>query len=144
MGFLAFGVKVKRGDGATPEVFTEVAELTGLSGPEISVDAVEVTHTSSPSAARQYIAGLLDAGEVGLEVNWLPADITQNDSATGLLGDIVARTLRNFQIVWPDTAGTTWQVSAVPTNLSPDAGDLGGKMTAGCTLKVSGLPDFSV
>jgi predicted secreted protein len=138
MADLGFGVLLKRGDGATAEAFTTVAELIGLSGPGLSLDTVESTHTESTGANKEYIAGLKDAGEISADLNFLPANATH----TGLIADQTARTLRNFQIVWPDTATTTWSFSAYVTNYEP-AAPLEDRMTASVSLKISGVPTFS-
>ncbi len=138
MADLGFGVLLKRGDGATAEAFTTVAELIGLSGPGLSLDTVESTHTESSGANKEYIAGLKDAGEISADFNFLPANATH----TGLIADQTARTLRNFQIVWPDTAGTTWSFAAFVTNYEP-AAPLEDRMTSSVSLKISGAPTFS-
>lgn len=141
MAVLGFGVLLKKGDGASPEVFTSIAELTGLSGPGLSMDTVEATHTGSSGNYREYIAGLLDAGEVSFDVNFLPADSTQDES-TGLLADKKNRTLRNFQIVWPDSGNTTWSFAAFVTSFEPSS-PIDDRMTASVTLKISGDPTLA-
>jgi len=138
MADLGFGVLLKVGDGATAEAFTTVAELIGLSGPGLSMDTVESTHTESAGANKEYIAGLKDAGEISADFNFLPANATHQ----GLITDQENRTLRNFQIVWPDTAGTTWSFSAFVTNYEP-ASPIEDRMTSSVTLKISGAPTFS-
>ena len=138
MGDIGMGVLLKRGNGASPEQFTAVAELINLGGPSLSMDTVETTHTSSTNKYREFIAGLLDAGEVTFEVNWLPADATHKE-ATGFLADMKARIVRNYQLIWPDAGTTTWTIACLITGCEP-AAPLEDRMTASITLKVTGDP----
>ena len=138
MADLGFGVLLKVGDGASSEAFTAIAELIGLSGPGLSLDTVESTHTESLNAAKEYIAGLKDGGEVSVDLNFLPGNATH----TALIADWAARTLRNFEIVWPDTGSTKWSFSAFVTNYEPSA-PIEDRMTASASLKITGVPTFA-
>ncbi len=141
MGTLGYGVVLKRGDAASSEQFTAIAELFNLSGPSLGLDTVETTHTASTGAYREYIAGLLEAGEVSAEVNFLPADATQTEAA-GILLDLKNRTLRNWQIIWTDAGPTTWAFAAFVTSFEPSA-SIEDRMTASITLKLSGDPTLA-
>jgi predicted secreted protein len=133
----AFGTKLKRGDGGTPETFTDVAEVTDLSGPEMSAEEADVTThaTGSASPWREIIPTLLDAGEVSLSLSFLPG--TAGHKA--LLSDFLNRVKRNWQIVFPDAGATTWSFSAYVMNISP-AEPIDDALTAEMTLRVTGAP----
>lgn len=134
-----FGTLLKIGDGATPtEGFTTVAEVISISGPALALGTIEVTNMSSASNYREFVAGLKDAGEVKLDINFLPTDGTQ-DASAGLLKDFDDRTLRDFQLVFPDASTTTWSFSAFITAFSPSA-KVDDRLTASVTLRVSGAP----
>ncbi len=90
---------------------------------------------------REHIAGLLDAGEVSAEMNFLPANATQNEAA-GILKTMSDRTLRNWQIVWTDSGPTTWSFAAFVTSFEPSA-SIEDRTTASITLKLSGDPSLS-
>ncbi len=141
MATLGFGVVLKRGNAASPEVFTAIAELFNLSGPSLSMDTVQSTHTQSTGDYHEYLAGILEAGEVSAEVNFLPADATQTEAA-GILLDMKNRTLRNWEIIWTDSAPTTWTFAAFCTGFEPSA-PIDDRMTASITLKLSGDPTLS-
>ena len=141
MADLGFGVLLQRGDAASPEVFTSIAELISLSGPTLSLDTVESTHTESAGFYKEFIASLKDAGEVSGEVNFLPANSTQNEAA-GILKDINDRTLRNFKIVFPDIPNTTWSFAAFVTGFEPTM-PIEDRMTASISLKLSGDPTLA-
>jgi hypothetical protein len=59
-------------------VFVELAECTDITPPSSSVDDVEVTHMKSPDRTKEYIAGLTDAGEGSMGMNWVPGSDTDN------------------------------------------------------------------
>lgn len=133
------GTLLKRGDGATPtEAFTTVGEIISISGPEQSLDTVDATNMDSASSTREYIAGLIDSGEVSFEMNFLPATATQ----TNVRDDLTNRTLRNFQIIWPDTGNTQVDFAAFVTSVSRST-PLDDRMTASITLKISGVLTWS-
>jgi len=139
--FAAKGTLIKQGDGASPEVFTTIAQVVGLGGPSISLDPLDVTNHSSVEGWKEFVGGLLDGGELTLEINFDPADGT-HDSTTGLIKDMTDRTVRNFQLVFSDTANTTWTIPALVTGFEP-AAPVDGKLSASVTLKVSGKPTFA-
>ncbi|MGE5553295.1 MAG: phage tail tube protein [Betaproteobacteria bacterium] len=135
----AFGTLLKIGDGATPtENFTTIAEVTNISGPGFALETAEATSHSSPGGWREYIATLLDAGEVTFDINFLPTDPTHGYS-TGLLRDMVNRTKRNFKLVFPDASNTTWTFAAFVTGFEPSE-PIDDKLSASVTLKITGQP----
>lgn len=137
----AFGTQLQRGDGGGPEVFTAVAEVSKIDGFEISMDTPEVTNHQSTEGWREYVAGLIDGGEVALELNYIPTNATQNATA-GLLADLKNRTKRNFKIVFPDSGSTTWSFSAFVTKFKPSA-PTDDKLMGTATVKVTGKPTLA-
>lgn len=142
-GISAFGTLLKMGDGAGPEVFATIAEITDLSGPGFSLDTIEATSHSSPGAFKEYVVGPLDGTEISFTVNFVPTDPTHGTGPTGIMTAMLAREKKNFQIVFPDTANTTWQVSGYITgfDLAEPVDDM---LSADVTVKVTGEPDFAV
>jgi hypothetical protein len=134
---IGYGTLLKRGDGGGTEVFTAIGELKSLSGPSYSMDTPEATHMASANAAKEYVAGLIDAGEVTAEVNFLN-DSTQNLTA-GIKLDWKNRTKRNFQIYFPTATTNTITFAAFVTGWSPKA-SVGDILTVEVKLKVTGLP----
>lgn len=141
MAISAFGTLLQIGDGGSPENFTTIAEVANISGPGLSLDAIDVTHHSSTGGWREFVGGLLDGGVVSLDINYDPTDGT-HDASTGLIADMVARTVRNFQLVFPDTANTTWSFSALVTGFEPSE-PVDNKLAASVTLKISGQPTLA-
>jgi predicted secreted protein len=137
-GINAFGTKLKRGDGQTTEVFTEIADATGISGPGLSRETVDVTSHGSPDGWMEFRGGLKDGGEVSVDINYQPAvhDL--------LVADLDDDEPRNYQLVFPDdpTTPTTWAFAAIMTGFEPDA-PYDDKLSASLTFKVTGKPTLS-
>lgn len=115
---------------------TTIAECRNISGPNITLGTVDATHQTSTGAVREYIATLLDSGEITFEVNFLPTDATHSFAA-GLGNDMTARTFQAFSLVLTDAGLMTATFSAYVTSFALTA-PLDGKLTANFTLKISG------
>lgn len=95
---LGYGTKLKMGDGASPEVFTEIAEIKSLEDSDSS-EQVEVTNHQSASSRREYINGLIDGDEITFTVNYLPTNVT-HDRITGLRSKVGGASV-NFRLEEP-------------------------------------------
>jgi len=137
----SWGTAIKIGNGATPEVFTTVAEVLDISGPALGLDTAEVTSHDSPGAWEEFVATILRSGEVSFDVNWVVTGATHS-YLTGLLKDLTNRTKRNFQIVWPNISSTTWAFAAFITAMQPSA-PVNGPLTGSVTLKITGQPTLA-
>jgi predicted secreted protein len=138
VGTSGFGTLLKKGDGATVEVFTTVAEIKSISGPSLSMETIDATHMESPNAFREFLPSIKSAGEVTLDMNFLPANANQ----AGFITDFQNRTKRNWKLVFPDTATTTWSFSGYITAFAPSAA-VDSILTASATITVSGDVDIS-
>lgn len=132
----AFGTLLKIGDGASSESFTTIAEVTDIGGPELALEISEVTSHSSTNGWKEKIGALLDGGQVSFSINYIPTNVTHNNTA-GLIKDMTARTLRNFTLTFPDT--TVWSFSALVVGFSPTE-PIDNALTADVTLEISGQP----
>jgi len=132
----SFGTLLQRGDGASPETFTTIAEVKDITPPSLELGTEEVTSHGSPDGWREYVGTLLDGGEVEFELNFIPTDAGHQ----ALISDMQNRVNRNFKIVFPD--GSTWSFTALVTKFEPDA-PVEGVLTASVTLKVTGKPTFA-
>jgi predicted secreted protein len=133
---IGFGTLFKTGDGASPEVFTEIAEVTGVTPPNMARDTVDASHEQSPGAWREFIAGMKDGGEVSFDLNFIPG----GTAAAALMAEYDLDgpdALKNRQVVFPDTS--MFEFAAILTGFEPDA-PLDDKMSAKVTFKVSGKP----
>jgi hypothetical protein len=135
-------VQFERGDGATTEVFTKVAEITSFTGP--SRTAKEIDVTSVDSDAMEYIAGVMDAGEVSIEGNYVGSDAAQQ----GLQADLTNRVRRNFKFLLNDPttpstgAPTTIAFAAVVKSFGIKGG-VNAKIDFTCALRITGVPTIT-
>jgi predicted secreted protein len=138
---LGHGALLKRGDGAGSEAFTTIAEVISISGPSLSRDVVEATNMDSTSGWREFIGGLKSGGEISFELNYDPADATI-DASGGLIDDIDQTTARNYQLVFPDSATTTWSFAGWLTSFETNI-PLDDRITASATVTLSGVPTLA-
>ena len=132
-GTSGFGTLLKRGNGADPEVFTTIAEITGFSGPEPSLETIDATHMESIDGFREYLPSLKDSGEISFDFNFLPGNTNQR----ALYTDMVDAVRRTFQIVWSNSPATTYEFQAYVTSLSFNA-QIDDKLSGSGTLQVTG------
>lgn len=125
------GMVIKRGNGASPEVFTTIPEVRSISGPDGSANEIDVTDLSS--TAKEFRLGLKDEGNITLDMMYIPG----NTVHAGLKTDRTNRTLRNFTLTFTDSPATTWSFSAYVQGLAV-SNDVDGVTTASVTLRISG------
>jgi predicted secreted protein len=106
------GVVLQRGNGATPEIFSAIAEIMTFDGPGGS--AAEIDVTSLSSSAKEFLLGLKDEGEFDFTANLIPSDTGQ----VGLRTDRDNRTRRNFRLLLTDAGPTTLSFTAIVKEFS--------------------------
>ena len=127
------------GDGATPEIFATIAEVKDIKGPKLKADVEDATSHDSTDGWKEFIPTLIEGGEVTFDIQFVPTGATHSYVA-GLLKLYVDRTLRNFQLVFPDA--TTWVMPAFVTGFEPE-NTLKGISKADVTLQISGKPTLA-
>ncbi|HBV97780.1 MAG: hypothetical protein JL50_02935 [Peptococcaceae bacterium BICA1-7] len=138
----ASGTLFQRGNGATPtEVFTTLAEITEIGGPQLESEDIDVTSMDS-NGWREYVAGLKDGGEISIDGNFVPKETTHAQMIT----DFNAGTVSNYQILLPDAEldanKSKWTFAAKVKSLEfshPADGVLGFS----AALKISGQPTLT-
>jgi predicted secreted protein len=131
-GLSAFGTIFTLGSTGSTGV---IGNLTGISGPGISADTIDVTAHDSAADYRQFVAGVIDGGEISLEGNLVTA-AAGNDFMTA----INARSTTACSIIFP-TIGK-WVFSGVPTAFETDA-PFDDKLSFSASVKVTGQPVLS-
>lgn len=117
-----------------------VAQVSSLSGPNLQAGTIDSTTHDSPSAVREFVSGLIDAGEVGGVVVFDP-NLASN---IALWNDLIARTSASYTLVFLFTGGVeTVTFTAFVTGFGPIAAQIDGMVEAPFTLKVSGVPTWS-
>ena len=130
------GGSLRVGNGASPEVFTDIAEIVSIDGPNLSLDEKDAT-TLDSGGGKQSIPGLIDYGSYDIELLF-----TKHATQTQLRGDSVARTERNYRVTRP-TSPTTVEtfrgyVSKWGQGMSPQ-----DPMSAKVTLKINSAITFT-
>jgi len=138
--FWGFGALLQYGNGATPEVFTSIAEATAIKPPALSRDSMEMTNHSSTNAWREFLPGLRDGGEVTYEGNWLPTNATQNGT-TGVLESFNDNENHNWKFVLPGSILTISFTGHVTAFEGESPMDNVGKLSL--TIKISGEVTFA-
>ncbi|MFB7354858.1 phage tail tube protein [Streptomyces gardneri] len=135
----AFGSQFLR-DSTGSGSFVLVANVTDISGPSRSREAIEVTAHDSPNGYREFIKGLKDGGEVEITLNYDPGHATH----TALDADFEEDDLRDYQVViLPGEADEhTWDFSALITDLGEEY-PTEGQMERTATFKISGMPTLT-
>lgn len=135
----AFGTQFLRdSDGAG--TFVVVANVSDISGPSRSREAIEVTAHDSPNKYREFIKGLKDGGEVEITLNYNPGVATH----AALDADFEEDDLRDYQVVIlpGDADEHTWEFAGLITDLG-DEYPTDDKMERTATFKISGKPTLT-
>lgn len=135
---IGYGTLFASGNGASPEVFTTLGEVTNITPPGWSRDTVDATHELSPGAHREFIAGMADPGEVSLDLNFVPGGSARAalEAEKALTGSSAAITRK---ITYPDGSYLTF--TGILTGVEDEA-PIDDKMASTVTFKVSGAPTF--
>lgn len=130
-GVLGYGTTVRVGRGATP-TWTKLALVGDIELPVDETDEVEVTHMESPGRRRQYIAGLIDSGEMTVPMNLVPGSAT----------DLLLQSIRDsgeqvlVEVTLPSADPETYSGYLSGYSRSAPVQD---KMTAEATFRLSGV-----
>ncbi len=142
----AINTLLKIGYGS-PEVFSVIANVGDLSGPSLSAAVVDVTSHSTGTPWREKIVTLLDGGDIQLPLFFIPSSPgNQNpfghDGTNGLLAVFTSRTLKNYEMVFPDQAQTTYSFQAYISKFNFKE-PVAGVIAADVTFTITGEPTFA-
>ena len=115
-----------------------ISECKTISGPTFEAEEVDVTSHSSDGDFREYIRGLIDPGEITVEINYDPDHSTHQNLFTWLAsGDI-----QDWRIRWASMApGTTYEMTFTAFVRSmPISSPVDNVLTANITLRVTSQP----
>lgn len=99
--FAPRGTQLQHGVGSPTPVFTTIAEVLKIDVTGSKADVPDVTNMDSPTAYREFLATLLDAGDISFECNFVPGDTTQHT----LESDFDAQVNAPYKIVLPNSLG---------------------------------------
>lgn len=135
-GISAQGTYLTVGNGASPEVFTEIPECKSIPGPSGTSDEIDMTHLRSSGGYKEYLQSFKDNDDIALECNYIPGDPVQ----AGLSADYHAGTILNFVKHYPDGATDAF-TAYIKADGRPSAMGEGQKYNV--TLRVTGAPVFT-
>lgn len=141
---IGHGILVQRNDGDSPNDWETLGELRDISGPSISKETPDASHTTSPKRFREFISGMIDGGEVSMTLAFIPGGTTM----ASLFADLKSKAAIEYRVLFPDGTGSTpenlaydtaWRFDCHVNNLSP-AMPLTDSMTVEVSLKITGEP----
>jgi predicted secreted protein len=137
-----WGGKVFLATDNTEATLTELAEVVNTTFPQDQTDEIEVTHLQSDGRRKEYVAGLIDGGEVTITGNYVPG------GATDLLLTAAKETAdtRKVRFVIPDNSGTgaaDWNIvtSCFVKQYAPDQMAAGEKIGFTAVLRITGAQE---
>ena len=125
---IGMGTKFQREDGAGS--FEDVAEVYGISGPNMSRETVEVTHYGSEGGYREHIGGLREPGTVSFTLNFVKS------TYESMKADFEEDNNKTYRIVLPNDE-MTLEFDAMVTELPLEIPE-GDRITAEITMQISG------
>ena len=129
------GAQFAIGDGNNggSTTYLPVGEVTNITSPSLTREAIDATHLMSPDQFREVIAGLLDSEPATITFNYVPG-------AADPLYTAMLAGAGDFRITYPN--GVQLNFSGIPTAFKP--GDPSTTtMTGEFTVKASGKPEFA-
>jgi predicted secreted protein len=110
----------------------QIAEIQRIGLPDQKVDDLDVTTMTSPDKYKEFIAGLIDAGTISMDVLYTKACYQQIQNALGVF--------QVWTITLPD--GSTF-VGSGYINAQGGESPYEDKITQNVGLKLSGKPAFT-
>ena len=134
---LGSGATLQLGSGASPQVYTTIAEVLrcgpiGSTNPEVDV-------TNLDSTAKEYIAGLADGNTVDFDVNWLVGNTQQ----VSLRTQQASGSTVNMRMVWNTSPNTTAVFDLVLLQFEMGETTPEAQLTASISGRISGSITWS-
>jgi len=118
---------------------TDIAQISSLSGPNLQASTIDVTTHDSVNATREFVSGLIDAGEFTVGLVFDPNVVTH----IALWNDLVARTSASFALHFPTLLNVSWGFEGFVTGFGPIEAQPDGAITTTATIKLSGAPNVT-
>lgn len=118
-----------------------VAGLTAVNGVNVMADMLDASTLASADYYKEYLPGMIDAGEISLEGLF---DYTDTTGQHALLTDMNSRTSRTWLITFPTSTGGTWTGSGYISNVYIGPANKYGLIPFAASIRPTGKPTFSV
>lgn len=133
---IGWGGEVYLSTDDSPGNLQELVQVVSFQLPNDEVDEVEVTHLKSPDRRKEFIAGLIDGGEVQVVLNYRPG----SDTDTLIRDAKAAHDTRAIRFVIPENGIAAVQIDTFAWIKGYDRGEVsaGEKMEATVTFRITG------
>ena len=145
----AINTLLKIGNLGSPILFNTIANVGDMSPAfGLKADIVDVTSHSTTVPWRQKITTLLDNGDLSIKLFFIPSSagtdgqVNQpygHNGTNGLLSVFTGRQLREYQLVFPDAAATTYYFQAYISKFNI-VSKVAGVLEADVTFTLTGQP----
>ncbi len=122
--------------------YTSIAEVVDISGPSINQSTFDAP--SQDTVWMKRVAGIVNAGEITFDINYIPKDPTHDDS-TGVLSTVGSLAPFGYKLVLNDAGSGTasfWTMDCFMTAFEEDE-PVDGILKASVTLTINGEPVFT-
>jgi hypothetical protein len=130
---IANGCRFQRGDGGTPEVFTDMAEVFDIGTGASTAPDIDVSHLLS--TAREKRGGLPDFGTANVQMNYIQGNAAQE----AMYDEAGLNVVRNYRTVLPDGVHG-WQTTMILKTATITGFTVDGKLVLTASFAVSGKP----
>jgi hypothetical protein len=120
-----------------PANYVELEEVVSFTLPDDTIDEIEASHLKSPGNRKEYIAGMIDGGDVTVEFNYVPG----SDTDLALRNARDTRTIRAVKFGIPNKLGVvTHEVETFGFLKGYSRGPIegGSKIAAQATFRITG------
>lgn len=131
------GTVFQRGDGASPEVFATLGEVTTV--PPLNPSRNMRDKTSINDSQFQYSPGMKQGGTPTVDIRYDPDDA----SHVAIIEDFESKTAANYKIVLPDSPATEIDFRAFVSGYTGPTGDPDGMVTLSIQLQIIDGPTWS-
>ena len=121
-------------------VYSKVAEVISISGPELSAEQIEVTSLDSTGGYKEFIPGLLDGGTVSISFNYVDGNTNQEALRTRV--STASQGALSYRVQLPDSPLSYVTFDAIVESFSMSI-ESGSAITVECSVKISGAPVWS-
>lgn len=133
MATRALGTKIKIGSNF-------IAELTSISGLDISAETIDVTNLDHVDGWRRFIGGMKDGGEVSISGYFNSSD---TNGQVAMYNNLDSGTEIAYTILFPASLGASWDFNGIVTKFTTGA-ELEDKVSFEASIKVSGKPNLGL
>ena len=117
----------------------EIAEVQSITGPNLSTETIDVTSHDSDNTYREYISGIYEGGEIGIEGLFVIAD---TEGQEYMLADAQDGSSNTYHLIWP-SAYAECLITGYTTAYNQVA-SYEDAIKFSATIKVTGKPSYTV